>query len=114
MAKKGRRATNEERLRAVQLLERGYSADEVAVILQVGRSSVFAWQAMYRAGGLAALSTKFASGGPTTLSNEQMVQLISGAAADGGTDFEKVGHVAAAAPVSGLPARSRAGVADRP
>ena len=77
MAKKGRRATNEERLRAVQLLERGYSADEVADILQVGRSSVFAWQAMYRAGGLAALSTKFASGRPTTLSDQQIVQLYS-------------------------------------
>jgi transposase len=77
MAKKGRRATNDERLRAVQLLEHGYSADEVADILQVGRSSVFAWQAMYRAGGLAALSTKFASGRPTTLSDEQMVRLYS-------------------------------------
>lgn len=77
MAKKGRRATNEERLRAVQLLESGYSADAVADILEVGRSSVFSWQAMYRQDGLAALSTKFASGRPTTLSDQQMMQLYS-------------------------------------
>jgi transposase len=47
MAKKGRRATNEERLRAIQLLENGYSADAVADILEVGRSSIFAWQEKY-------------------------------------------------------------------
>jgi transposase-like protein len=57
MAKKGRRATNEERLRAVQLLENGYDVDTVADILGVGRSSVFSWQGKYRQGGLAALST---------------------------------------------------------
>lgn len=77
MAKKGRRATNEERVQAVQLLESGYSADTVADILGVGRSSIFSWQAMYRQGGLAALSTKFTSGRPTTLSDQQMMQLYS-------------------------------------
>jgi transposase len=77
VAKKGRRSTNEERLRAVQLLESGYSAEAVADIFEVGRSSVLSWQVMYRAGGLAALSTKFASGRPTILSDQQMTQLYS-------------------------------------
>jgi transposase len=75
MAKKGRRTTNDERLRAVQLLEGGRSADEVAEVLEVSRSSVFEWQRKYRDGGLAALSTKFASGRPTVLSDTQMVTL---------------------------------------
>lgn len=77
MAKKGRRATEEERIRAVQLMEAGKSPELVAEILGVGRSSVFAWQRKYRAGGLAALSTKFASGRPTSLSDAQMLQLYS-------------------------------------
>lgn len=77
MAKKGRRATDDERLRAVQLLEGGRSADEVAEILQVSRSSVFEWQRKYRDGGLAALSTKFASGRPTVLSDVQMMKLYT-------------------------------------
>jgi transposase len=75
VAKKGRRATEEERIRAVQLMEEGKSPELVAEILGVGRSSVFAWQRKYREGGLAALSTKFASGRPTVLSDQQMVAL---------------------------------------
>lgn len=75
MAKKGRRATEEERIRAVQLLEAGKSPELVAEILGVSRSSVFDWQRKYRSGGLAALSTKFASGRPTVLSDAQMLQL---------------------------------------
>jgi len=77
MAKKGRRATGEERILAVQLMESGRSPDEVAEILGVGRSSVFEWQKKYRESGLAALSTKFASGRPTVLSDQQMVRLYS-------------------------------------
>jgi transposase len=77
MAKKGRRATHEERIVAVQLMEAGRSPDEVAEILGVSRSSVFEWQKKYREGGLAALSTKFASGRPTVLSDKQMVRLYS-------------------------------------
>ncbi len=77
MAKKGRRATEEERINAVQLMEGGKSADLVAEILGVSRSAVFEWQQKYRAGGLAALSTKFASGRPNTLSDKQMLQLRS-------------------------------------
>jgi hypothetical protein len=40
MAKKGRRATEEERFRAVQLMESGKPPELVAEILGVGRSSV--------------------------------------------------------------------------
>jgi transposase len=58
-------------------MESGKSPDEIAEILGVGRSSVFEWQKKYREGGLAALSTKFASGRPTILSDEQMVRLYS-------------------------------------
>lgn len=50
MAKKGRRATEEERLRAVQLLEDGCSPELVADLLGVGRSSVSGWQKAYREG----------------------------------------------------------------
>src|SRR6266508_1277254 len=58
-------------------MESGKSPDEIAEILGVGRSSVFEWQKKYREGGLAALSTKFASGRPTILSDEQMVRLYT-------------------------------------
>ncbi|MBI1759661.1 MAG: IS630 family transposase [Actinobacteria bacterium] len=64
-------------MRAVQLMEQGRSVEEITDILGVSRSSVFDWQRKYRVGGLAALSTKFASGRPTTLSEEQMTQLCS-------------------------------------
>jgi transposase len=49
----------------------------VADVLGVSRSSVFEWQKKYRESGLAALSTRFASGRPTVLSDEQMVKLYS-------------------------------------
>jgi transposase-like protein len=65
MAKKGRRATNEERLAAIQMYDNGLTADQIAEILDVGRSSVFDWVSKYRNGGLASISTKFASGRPT-------------------------------------------------
>ena len=77
MAKKGRRATEEERLRAVQLMEEGAAPELVAKFLGVSRSSVFEWQRKYREGGLSALSTKFASGRPTFLSDKQTLQLRS-------------------------------------
>ena len=77
VAKKGRRATQEERIRAVQLMESGKSPELIAEMLEVSRASLFAWQKMYREGGLAALSTKFASGRPTILSDDQMLKLYS-------------------------------------
>src|SRR5947208_4760187 len=77
MAKNGRRATEEERVRAVQLMEEGRSPELVADVLGVSRSSVFEWQRKYREGGLAALSTKFASGRPTFRTDKQILKLRS-------------------------------------
>ncbi|MGH3903850.1 MAG: IS630 family transposase [Pseudonocardiaceae bacterium] len=77
MVKKGRRATNEERLAAIQMYENGLTADRIADILEVGRSSVFEWISKYREGGLAAISTKFASGRPTVLDDDEMVRLYT-------------------------------------
>jgi transposase len=77
MAKKGRRATNEERLAAIQMYDNGLTADRIAEILNVGRSSVFDWIAKYREGGLASISTKFASGRPTVLDDSEMVRLYT-------------------------------------
>ncbi|MHB8450504.1 MAG: helix-turn-helix domain-containing protein, partial [Mycobacteriales bacterium] len=75
MAKKGRRATHEERIAAVEMLRRGISADQVADVLTVSRASVFAWMALYRQSGHQALSTKRASGRPPALSEAQRDQL---------------------------------------
>jgi transposase len=75
MAKKGRRATEEERILAVQLIESGEKIDDVVRIMGVGRRTVLEWWQKYREGGLAALSTKFASGRPTTLTDHQMLEL---------------------------------------
>jgi transposase len=75
MAKKGRRATEEERIQAVQLIESGRKIDEVVEIMGVGRTSVLEWWRKYREGGLGALSTKFASGRPTALTDRQMLEL---------------------------------------
>jgi transposase len=77
MAKKGRRAANEERLLAVQMQENGMSVPEIAEIMNIGRSTVFAWIDKYRKGGLAAISTKAASGRPTTLDDSEMIRLYT-------------------------------------
>lgn len=77
MAKRGRRATDEERMRAIQLVESGRHPNEVAEFMNVGESTVLEWMRKYRAGGLAALSTKFASGRPTTLTDRQMLELLA-------------------------------------
>ncbi|MGH3319345.1 MAG: IS630 family transposase [Nocardioidaceae bacterium] len=77
MAKKGRRATNEERLIAVQMHQNGLSGDRIADILGVSRASVFGWIARYREGGLAAISTKVASGRPTVLDDSEMIRLYT-------------------------------------
>ena len=58
-------------------MEEGRSPELVADVLGVSRSSVFEWQRKYREGGLAALSTKFASGRPTFLTDKQMLKLRS-------------------------------------
>jgi transposase len=75
MARKGRRSTNEERVNAIRLLSQGYTKAEVARILDVTESSVYGWQKSYRAGGLAALSTKIASGRKRLLTDKQLLQL---------------------------------------
>jgi|HubBroStandDraft_3_1064219.scaffolds.fasta_scaffold154174_1 transposase len=77
MAHKGRRSSADERIRAIAFLEQGYTKDQVARILQVTESSVYGWQASYRKGGLAALSTKIASGRKSLLSDKQMLRLSS-------------------------------------
>lgn len=75
MAYKRRRSSHEERIQAIQLLAQGYSKPEVARILNVAESSVYAWQKKYRDGGLAEISTKIASGRAPLLSDEQMLNL---------------------------------------
>jgi len=60
---------------AIQMYEKGVTPDRIADILDVGRSSVFEWVAKYREGGLAAISTKFASGRPTVLDDSEMIRL---------------------------------------
>lgn len=77
MAKKGRRATNEERLLAVQMFSNGRSQKEIAEILGVSLRSVSGWVTRYRSGGLEAISTKFASGRPTALSDQEMLRLYT-------------------------------------
>lgn len=77
MAKRGRRATSEERIRAVRLVESGVHYEEVARVMGVGESTVLEWMRNYRAGGLAALSTKIASGRPTSLSDSQLLDLYA-------------------------------------
>jgi transposase len=76
MARKGRRSSHEERIRAMQLLAQGHTKPEVARILGVAESSVYAWQKDYREGGLGALSTKTASGRKPLLSDEQLIELF--------------------------------------
>lgn len=75
MARKGRRSSNEERMNAIRLLQQGYTRAQVADILDVAESSVYDWQAKFREGGLAALSTKIASGRKSLLSDKQLIQL---------------------------------------
>jgi transposase len=75
MARKGRRSTKEERVEAIRLLHQGYTRAEVAEILDVAESSVYDWQKKYREGGLAALSTKIASGRKKLLTDRQLLQL---------------------------------------
>lgn len=75
MARKGRRSTNEERIEAIRLLRLGYTRAEVANILDVAESSVYEWQGKFREGGLAALSTKIASGRKRLLTDEQLLKL---------------------------------------
>ncbi|MFI6458702.1 helix-turn-helix domain-containing protein, partial [Streptosporangium amethystogenes] len=71
MARKGRRATFEEKVFALRLLEGGMSPDRVADALGVGRESVFWWKRQARAGGVEALRIKKAPGRPRRLTAGQ-------------------------------------------
>ncbi|GHE39843.1 hypothetical protein GCM10017673_47760 [Streptosporangium violaceochromogenes] len=62
MARKGRRATSEEKVFAIRLLEQGMSPDRVAEALDVGRQSVFRWKRQVCEGGIVALRIKKAPG----------------------------------------------------
>lgn len=75
MAKKGRRATEEERELAIRLIESGRKIDEVVEIMGVGRQTVFDWWRKYREGGRAALVTKAAPGRPSRLNGRQTREL---------------------------------------
>lgn len=75
MAIKGRRAAFEERVSACEALEQGVSADEIAKVLKVSRSSIFEWQKTYRAHGPEALRTKKTRGPKSKLSDGQLSQL---------------------------------------
>jgi len=75
MARKGRRSSHEERINAIELIAQGYTKREVADILQVTEASVYGWQKLYQEGGLAALSTKIASGRKSLLSDAQLLKL---------------------------------------
>lgn len=75
MAKKGRRATAEERILAVKLIASGQPVGRVVDMLGVGRRTVFQWQQQYRLGGMEAMGAKSGSGRPTKISEEQMVEL---------------------------------------
>jgi transposase len=75
MAIKGRRATYEERVSACEALENGISADDIAKVLKVSRSSVFEWNKVYRAHGAEALRTKKTRGPKSKLDSGQMSQL---------------------------------------
>lgn len=77
MAIKGRRSTPEERIRAVQLLKHGNSADMVAEMFEVSRAMLFRWQQKYDQGGPAALGTKKTPGPASRLSPTQMSQLYA-------------------------------------
>ncbi|MBG0831675.1 IS630 family transposase [Planomonospora sp. ID67723] len=78
MARKGRRATFEEKVFALRLLEQGMSPDRVAEALDVGRESIFRWKRQARTGGSEALRIKKAPGRPRRLrpGQEQTVKAV--------------------------------------
>ena len=75
MAKRGRRATFEERVSVCEALESGISADTIVQVMNVSRSSVFAWWRVYREQGPEALATKQTPGPKAHLDELQMARL---------------------------------------
>jgi transposase len=64
-----------ERIRAISLSIRRYTAPEIAEILGVSRTTVPLWIAQWNAGGVDSLLEGFRSGRPCELSEEQMTIL---------------------------------------
>ena len=60
------------RIRAVKLVEQGYSPEQVVKALGFHRSCIYEWLAKYREGGIHALKTKPLSGRPKKLSGRQI------------------------------------------
>jgi transposase len=75
MAKKGRRATEEERALAIRLIKEKRAYAEVAEILGVGESTVFEWWRNYRRSGISGIATKDTPGRPSSLSARQLQEL---------------------------------------
>lgn len=75
MAKRGRRATFEERVSVCEALEGGISADTIIQVMNVSRSSVFSWWRVYRLQGPDALATKPTPGPKPHLDEAQMARL---------------------------------------
>jgi len=71
------RTLEQVRLRVVRQIEAGLRPDDLARVLGLARSTVFAWVARYREGGLAALKARPVPGRPPKLSGRQLSQLYT-------------------------------------
>ncbi len=65
------------RVRAVQQIEAGARAEDVAATLGLSRSTVFGWMAKYREGGLEALAARPVPGRPPKLSGAQLARIYT-------------------------------------
>lgn len=65
------------RIRSVKRIESGVRVEDVAASLGLSRSTVFAWVAAYREGGIEALRAKPISGRPPKLSGAQLRTLYT-------------------------------------
>ena len=63
------------RLRAGDLIERGFDNEEIMEILEVSLSSVQRWRKKVNEGGIEALARQAGSGKPSSLSPEQLEEL---------------------------------------
>ena len=76
--KRVQRSTLEEtRRQAVRMCKRKVHPDDIAAALDVGRSTVFGWLALYREGGFAALRVNRPPGRSPKLSGAQLSQLYA-------------------------------------
>lgn len=67
----------EDRLRAVQMKQRGHSAEEVATVFGVSRGTVFDWQRRLLKGGVAALADEAYEPKQSQLSEERRRELFA-------------------------------------